>query len=69
MDVRSSVRELPPDSAAASSEPATPLHAEQVALSLNQIKETQRHLEEMETRLATLTERLARVPRQRDPEA
>ena len=61
MDVRSSVRELPPDSAAASPEPATPLHAEQVALSLTQIKETQRHLEEMETRLAALTRECEKI--------
>lgn len=63
MDVRSSVRELPPDSAAAASspEPATPLHAEQLSLSLQQVRETQRRLEEMETRLATLTREYEKI--------
>jgi Anti-sigma-K factor rskA len=61
MDVRSSVRELPPDSEAASPDRDTPVHAEQVSLSLQQIKQTQQHLEEMETRLADLTRDCAAI--------
>ncbi len=61
MDVRSSVRELPPDSTAAASTPDTPVHAEQLSLSLQQIKQTQQHLAEMETRLADLTRDCAQI--------
>src|SRR5690606_29183617 len=63
MDVRSSVRELPPDSAAAapSPEPASPLLPEQLSLSLQQLRETQRRLEEMEERLAKLTREYERI--------